>query len=110
MEHEDILLSAFNKLYVAAGRPKHETLSANAKTDASWLIGCAELNAEYGYGCKTLKKLNATGRYYAQEYGQLGAEFCDHIGRIGWARCAEDKAYEEEKWNELKAWAETPAQ
>lgn len=105
MTHNQILTAAFNKLYAAVGREQVQRLNKAAKEDAEWMIACAEENAVYGYGAKKLKVVNQCARDYVEVYGNIGSEFCDLLGSIGWARCAEDTDYEQEKWSDLEQWA-----
>lgn len=92
----------FNKL----GAPKA------LASDFAWIVSCAELNAEYGYGVSELFNSNACVRDLVRYYGLDKIKpVIDALGYIGWAICSEDdseiKKAKKEFEKVFKVWNES---
>ena len=72
-------------------------VSASLAKDFAWIVSCAYENAYYGYGLGELFNSNATVRDLVDHYGMDKIKpVIIAVGRIGWAKCAEDLDYEKE--------------
>ena len=72
-------------------------VSKSLASDFAWIVSCAYENAYYGYGLGELFNSNATVKDLIEHYGMDKIRpVILSVGRIGWAKCAEDSDYEKE--------------
>lgn len=103
--HKDILYDVQVKLHNLKGDKQYKTLTKAILDDFEWMKHYADVNASYGYGIRTLKKLNRCAEDYVRYYGKPGEEYVDIVNEIGWGECAGDRDYVEKAWSKLSMWA-----
>ena len=103
--HKDILYQVQVKLHALKGDKQYKTLTKAILDDFEWMKHYADVNAAYGYGLKTLKRLNKCAEDYVAYYGKPGEEYVDLVNEIGWGECAGDRDYVEKAWDRLYRWA-----
>ena len=103
--HKDILYKVQCKLHAIKGDKQYKTVTKGMLDDFEWMVHYADVNASYGYGLKTLKKLNRCAEDFVSYYGKPGEEYVDIVNEIGWGKCAGDRDYVEKAWDKLERWA-----
>lgn len=73
-----------------------KTSKAALSEDIRWMLECAEINAEYGYGIRTLEQTNSTAIDLIGEFGERGLLLVRACAKIGWWVCAEGWSYSTE--------------
>lgn len=105
MKQSKILLAAYNKLRDGIHQKTIKSLPSNISYCFYAMIEDADSYAEYGYPKSRFIAENPTVRGFIEQFGHPAEEFCKLLYSIGYAQCAEDKEYEEEKWTALQNWA-----
>ena len=106
MNQEKIIMTALNKLRRTQNVNELDVLPTGMRKKIEGMIEDADSYAVYGYGSKSFREMNPVAIEIVQNCGELGIQFCNLIFGIGWARCAEDSDYENEKWKKLETWAQ----
>lgn len=106
MNQEKIIMTALNKLRRTQNVNELDALPTGMRKKIEGMIEDADSYAVYGYGSKSFREMNPVAMEIVQKCGELGIQFCNLIFGIGWARCAEDSDYENEKWKKLETWAQ----
>lgn len=70
--------------------------------DFAWLVSCASINAEYGYGVKELFRSNATARDLMEISGGRMQRMIELASLVGWNVAAEDEVEVNRRLREFK--------
>ena len=105
MNKEKIIMAALNKLRRLQNVNELTALPTGMRNKIEGMIEDADSYAVYGYGSKSFREMNPVAIDIVKQCGEPGTQFCNLIFGIGWARCAEDPDYEQEKWKKLETWA-----